>query len=681
MDYRVIESLRMKRCSPIPLKHGEIKEERLKKSNPLVTLHISIALFLTVFLATAVKHYFFLQKYVDLHYAEGKYIFRLKPFLELSERTWQIIKHTLSFGLTWAVVAVAIYLLFPVFKFFILLILERRIPTRASLSNFTWLHRVLSVFILSAVIVFWFSNSASLRHSIWTHDFLVAHWNLTSLILFLIGTGFVFVVLSLLILWKIPKNASKVKPGIFAKFKKNQFALYLGTSTGLLAERKHKSGIAKNHPVILSLKDAILNLIIFGGIGSGKTSNIINPLLVQLIDDGYGGLIFDVKGSFKRIALAIAAETGRSIELIGPSHQPMNLIAGLTPETAAEYVKAAILLDNHSNRDNTHWNETALQLANSVFGLLHFLPKYYTLADMHRFLYNKEFREARQLELDDLLPSLDERKKRLLQHYRDYYQDVFTDKYDKYRHSVMGTIDKALTNFKNPDLEDAFCSVTNSMPEMDETTNGKIYLLDMFLDDWGSSGKVVYMLIKLRFFSMIKQRQAQPNWQFDNPKEKPVFFLCDEYQEIIDCSPNSLSDLSFWDKAKDAKCIGIISSQSIKSLYAKIGDRDAADTVLQNFRQKICFKTEDRATIEYFEYIPGKTEQAKYGYSMNEGKTKHDWKSSKHDSSCESLSFTDRSVIDAQVVRNLKPNEAIAILIVKGNSMDDVIEVFEPIHG
>jgi len=680
MDYRVIESLRAKRHSPIAPKHGEVKEEQLKKSDPLKTFYLSIVVFIFTFLATFTKHYLFLQKHVDPDYRQGEYAFHILNYSLMPERTWVLLKYAASFGITLAVTALAIYLLFPVFKFFILLILERRIPTRASLNNFTKSHRVLSVFTLSAVIVYWFSNSAQLRDAIWTRGFLVAHWHLDSLILFAIGTVFVFVVLSLLILWKIPKNASKVKPGIFANLKKHPFALYLGTSTGLLIERKHKSGIAKNHPVILSLKDAILNLIIFGGLGAGKTSDLINPLLVQLIDDGYGGLIFDVKGSFQRTVLAIAAETGRSIELIGPTHQPMNLIAGLTPETAAEYVKAAILLDNPSKRNDAHWTEAATQLANSVLGLLHFLPSYYTLANMHRFIYDQKFREARQTELDDLSSTLDENGKRLLEYYRDHYENVFTGKYEKYQQSITGTLDKALSGFKHPKIEDAFCLTDNAVPEMDKTTKGKIYLLDMSLNDWGTSAKTVYMMIKLRFFSMVKQRQARPDWQFDNPKESPVFFLCDEYQELIDCSPNSLSDLSFWDKAKDAKCIGIISTQSIKSLYAKIGDRDAADTILQNFRQKLCLKTEDRATIEYFEYIAGKTEQAKRGFGTNEGKTKQDWKSSKHDSSSESLSFVDKSVIDAQLVRNLKPNEAIAMLIISGYSMDDVITLTDRVQ-
>ena len=36
-------------------------------------------------------------------------------------------------------------------------------------------------------------------------------------------------------------------------------------------------------------------MIIFGGIGSGKTTRVINPLLKQLFEQDAGALIFDIK--------------------------------------------------------------------------------------------------------------------------------------------------------------------------------------------------------------------------------------------------------------------------------------------------------------------------------------------------------------------------------------------------
>jgi len=66
--------------------------------------------------------------------------------------------------------------------------------------------------------------------------------------------------------------------------------------------------------------------------------------------------------------------------------------------------------------------------------------------------------------------------------------------------------------------------------------------------------------------------------------------MCDEYQEIISANKEGLSDLNCWDKSRSAKTVGIISAQSIKSFYASTGDRDCANAILQNSRQKLCFR-------------------------------------------------------------------------------------------
>ncbi|MDD1475296.1 hypothetical protein MEO41_29125, partial [Dolichospermum sp. ST_sed4] len=55
-------------------------------------------------------------------------------------------------------------------------------------------------------------------------------------------------------------------------------------------------------------------------------------------------------------------------------------------------------------------------------------------------------------------------------------------------------------------------------------------------------------------------------------QESPVFFMCDEFQEIVSANREGLSDLNFWDKSRSSKTIGINSSQSIASFYASLGN-------------------------------------------------------------------------------------------------------------
>lgn len=48
-------------------------------------------------------------------------------------------------------------------------------------------------------------------------------------------------------------------------------------------------------------------------------------------------------------------------------------------------------------------------------------------------------------------------------------------------------------------------------------------------------------------------------------------------------------------------------TEGVSWFYAAIGDRNLADTVLQNFRQTICFRTEDRGTIERMHFLSALT--------------------------------------------------------------------------
>ena len=108
----------------------------------------------------------------------------------------------------------------------------------------------------------------------------------------------------------------------------------------------------------------------------------------------------------------------------------------------------------------------------------------------------------------------------------------------------------------------------------------------MPLARWGLGAKVAYTFIKLRFFNMMQNRIHNPEWD----QGRPVFFMCDEYQELISASRDGLSDLNFWDKSRSSKTIGVISSQSVSSFYAAIGDHDLPMQYYRIFGKNFVFE-------------------------------------------------------------------------------------------
>jgi hypothetical protein len=206
---------------------------------------------------------------------------------------------------------------------------------------------------------------------------------------------------------------------------------------------------------------------------------------------------------------------------------------------------------------------------------------------------------------------------------------------------------------------------------MEAVLDGTVYLVDMPLSRWGVAGKVIYTMLKLRFFNVMQQRVLQPEWN----QSRPVFFMCDEYQEIVSCNRDGLSDLNFWDKSRSSKTIGIISAQSVSSFYAAIGDRDLVHALLQNFRQKIIFRTEDDWTISYCQRLISKVDTRQIVESAGTGASQ----SLRHDSTStsynQSVNIQQRDVIDGQLFRNMAPDQALALLSIGGYAADDVLNV------
>lgn len=448
------------------------------------------------------------------------------------------------------------------------------------------------------------------------------------------------------------------------------FGFYLGTSTGHFGNLSHGAAIKRGQNIVLSLEDAAQNILIFGGIGSGKTTRAIQPLLSQALDQDLGGLIFDVKGDFKNAVIALAKDAGREIVVIGPEKTQMNVVSGLTPEVAASFLKSAFLL-NQSGNYEAFWIDTATELCKNALGILSFLPGKYSLTGLYEYLYDKEERNAIEDAAALLLSSgqLSDKDKRLLKTYQSYHAAVFFHFEDKVKSGVNATIAQVLSPFNHPDLIDAFCTDDGSAPSMERVLDGTVYLVDMPLARWGLGGKVAYNFIKLRFFNTMQRRNVEPDWN----KERPVFFMCDEYQEIVSANRDGLSDLNFWDKSRSSKCIGIISGQAVSSFYAAIGSHDIANTLMQNFRQKICFRTEDKTTIETLNHLLGRVEIERVSTSKSETIPDFFSRSSPSRTESESKSVAERQVVNPQLFRQLEQNQAVALLSIGGRAMDDVI--------
>jgi len=269
--------------------------------------------------------------------------------------------------------------------------------------------------------------------------------------------------------------------------------------------------------------------------------------------------------------------------------------------------------------------------------------------------------------------SLETAQQRLLKTYLRYHDTIFVTFDEKIKSGINATVAQALAPFNHPDLIDAFCQQTQTTINMQSVLDGVVYLVDMPLSRWGLGGKVAYTFIKLQFFNVMQSRNQHPDWNQD----RPIFFMCDEYQELVSASKDGLSDLNFWDKSRSSKTLGIISAQSISSFYAALGDRDLTHALLQNFRQKICFRTEDQATLTMMDNLAGRAKVQRKTTSQTIGNSTGTVTeaTATHHSTTQSITESRESVLDATLFRNLSQNQAVALLSLQGRSMDDILKL------
>lgn len=463
-----------------------------------------------------------------------------------------------------------------------------------------------------------------------------------------------------------PIEAARSAPG------ERPFALRLGYSTGQLAELGHGAGMAPNQPVVLDMKDACQNTIAFGGIGQGKTTRLINPLLLQLLSQDAGALVFDIKTSFIRELDYLAHQAGRSYQVIGEGGMPFNLLEGLTPEMGADFLKSAFLVSEGGKPggSSAFWVDSAVELCRNCLGLLQFFPEKYTLPGLYRFVFDAEEQTNVFEAIEDLQAAgaMTDYQTRLVQTNRFYFDKVWADASDNVAQGVRSTVAQVLAPFQHPALVDAFCTAGQGLPRLEDmVNNGTVFLVEIPMTKYGKEGsKIAYLFIKRRFMQVMKERE---NHKGEWNQTRPVVFLCDEYQSIID----PVSDLDFWDKSRSAKTVGIVSMQGMSSLYAAIGDEKIADAIAQNFRNVLAFRTEDGNTLKRLEGVLGQVDVTKVSESQSNSTNESNHGGSTGKSYSRSVSTERRNVINAQQLRTLDENQAVAVLSIGGKSFDDVI--------
>lgn len=453
------------------------------------------------------------------------------------------------------------------------------------------------------------------------------------------------------------------------------FGLWIGEATGTFASLGHKAGMNAGGNITLSLADAAKNIAIFGETGTGKTTRVVTHMLVQALDSDAGALIFDIRGDFHETAQRASNLTGKTIKRIGVGQLGLNLLDGLTPNTAAGFLEAAFRLLGQGEGDSGFWVSLAVARCQSALGVLNHVAGSYALNGLYRYIFDKPFRLAAIAKAEEALLQLQLQgadgdaeaalEARRLKGALDYEATVVPGYGEREQSGLNRTIETALARFADPELEDAFCRADLSdQAHLTDLLDGAVFVAHIPRERFKAASKVVYLFIKELFFQTLNARAHMP----PGPrKERPVLFLCDEYQQIA-----SSGDANFFDTSRALGVVGIIASQSVDAYLNALGNEHAAMTLLGNFTNIIAFRSTPR-TMEYLADKIGMIDIWKVSHSA--GKSAESGHFGANLSEGRSTSTERQRLLDPQLFRALNSDHAVAMLAVNGSAFDDIIRV------
>jgi len=407
------------------------------------------------------------------------------------------------------------------------------------------------------------------------------------------------------------------------------FGLWIGEATGAFSEMGHLAGLRAGSNVTLNLRDAAKNLAIFGETGTGKTTRVVNHLLVQALDFDADAFIFDVRGDFHTTATHAAQLAGKTIQRIGVGQLGVNLLDGLTPNTAAGFLEAAFKLLGQGEGDSAFWLSLAVARCQNALGVLNHVPGDYSLRSLYRYVFDDRFRAAALATANEALVDL----------------QVHAADGDRGASLEMRRLKGAL------DYETRICSTALCSSSTCRASASKPPRVASTCFSKSASSKL---------------STPAPRWR--RVRAKTALCSSSATNTSRSAAPRTPSSST---PRVPLNVVGIVAAQSMEAYINATGDEHAASALLANFTNVIAFRSTER-TMNYLagklgdvdvwkqSSSAGKTRAGIFDVTKNEGR---------------SLSEERRRLLGPQLFRALRPDHAVALLTVDGAAFDDVIRV------
>jgi len=368
----------------------------------------------------------------------------------------------------------------------------------------------------------------------------------------------------------------------------------------------------------ISFDEGTHGVLVIGGVGRGKTASFILPMASSLIENGLPGFIIDIKNNFTGQIRKLAKAVGREDDIIEigthPSATPVNLMAGLGIDETQQIIES-LLLSGQEHSKNIEWLHSGVRILSDMALLLRFVSRIDmrfapSLVLLDRCVNDFAFaRSLFKIYLKRMYDKGDFTQRSFVNRVSSSAFHILTDKakrplqkYDEqlgYQLYGPRTVLGAITS------DESLCSnlsrmgCTTGLDYRKLLNENKIVIL-RFKHTQGHAAKLLAKFIKEKFYADVYRT-------LDNGGQpKQCFFMADEFQDVINVTPdNAFDDFSWFSKAREFGCINIVATQALSSLYANSFQHDQVNALVANCSTKIVLQNDDPAADKFFRHFCG----------------------------------------------------------------------------
>ncbi len=336
-----------------------------------------------------------------------------------------------------------------------------------------------------------------------------------------------------------------------------------------------------------SVEDLCRHTIAFGSSGSGKTTRLYNPMLLEILGSlGAGGLIIAAKAEAVVEAVEIARRAGREATVIQPgSAVGLDLLSG-SPDVDAMYLRDTF---GHLSDEGRRWVDAGVARMKNALRMLHAAgTQYYNFDALSNYCFDDQFAAIARVQAMEHLRGLTHGSDeawtiREAMSYEDTRYREFTP---DTRRAVQFACSQLLEPLRDVHIAKTFARKSN-LDSIETVFDGNVVILHVPRSRYERAAQAIYTMAKRRFFTAVENRRGNPALD----QHRPVIFGVDEYQLCI-----SETDIQSLGVIRSAGCMVLATAQGVSSLYAAL-PQYLVDAALQNFTQKVFFKTDDYDTL------------------------------------------------------------------------------------